>query len=206
MTRLRAATLAGLAAPLVYAGAVVVGDFLDPRYSAVANTISELTMAGAPNRAALATVFVIYNLLLIVFALALPRAVPGADRRGIAVAAGLLIVIATAGVGMSTLFPTDKPADPLTSTGMVHIGLAAVASLGTIAAVATVASATWRSPSWRGVAALSLVCLVAIVLSGLWTAIATAQLAPTMGLAERATIGSFMVWLFAVAALVLRRQ
>lgn len=163
-------------------------------------------MAGAPNRAALAAAFVAYNLLVIGFALALPRALAGADRRGIAAAALLLTAIAAAGLGMSTLFPTDKPGDPLTAVGTMHIVLAAIASLGTIAAVATVAWSTWRVPRWRGVTVLSLACLAAIVVSGLWTGIATAQRAPTMGLAERATIGSFMVWLFAFAALAARGQ
>ncbi|MEJ0011241.1 MAG: DUF998 domain-containing protein [Bauldia sp.] len=206
MTPLRAALLAGLAAPVIYAVAVVAGDWFDPRYNAVANTISELTMVGAPSRVAVAAVFVVYNFLVIAFALALPRAMAGANRRGIAVAALLLIVVAAAGLGMSALFPTDMPGAPLTAVGTAHIALAAVASLGTMATVGAVAWATWRAPGWRGVAMLSVVCLAAIVATGLWTAATTAQLAPTMGLAERATIGSFEVWLFALAALVLRRQ
>lgn len=193
---------AGIAAPLVYAAAVLTGGALDPHYSHVANTISELTMAGAPHRGALAASFVLYNLLVVVFAAGLPAALP---RSGVT-AAVLLIVNAIAGIAMVTAFPTDLPDDPLTADGQVHIALAAVSSIGTIAVVALVAWALWGRADWHGLAVASAVCVGLILVSGIAAGVSAALLSPWMGLAERATIGIFMLWLFAFAVAVLRRQ
>lgn len=96
---------------------------------------------------------------------------------------------------MSAFFPTDRPTDPLTSTGWVHVILAAVASLGTMAAVFAFAWALWRTRAWRRFAVFSFACLVGIAVSGRWTATS----------AERITIGVFMIWLFAFAVTLIRR-
>lgn len=185
----------GFAAPLLYLATVVLGSAITPGHSHLGNMISELTMASAPYRWPLATLFVLYNLLVIAFAAGLAGVVPAS--RGVSVGRILLVVIAFAGVGMVTLFPTDRPTDPLTSTGWVHVVLAAIASFGTMAAVLAFALAFRRLPAWRPFVGVSVACLAGIFLSGLWTASAAAALSPLMGLAERLTIGIFMVWLFA---------
>lgn len=197
---------AGVAAPLVYGATVVAGGWLTPGYSAAGNMISELTMAGAPGRVPLAALFALYNLMVLAFALVLPRALATAPRSWIRGAAVLLAVVAIAGVGMVTLFPTDRPSDPLTVTGWVHVALASVASLGTMAAVFAAGFALWHAPESRGLAGFSFACLAAIAASGVWTATAAAQLSPVMGLAERTTIGAFMLWLLVFALAVARRR
>ena len=197
---------AGVIAPLFYAAVVAVGGWMTPGYSPLANMISELTMSVAPGRVPLAALFVLYNLLVIGFALALPAAMPSADRRWVRGGAALLVVIAIAGVGMVTVFPTDRPVDPLTATGWVHVALASVASLGTMAAVFAFGWALRRVPAWHSLALFSFVCLAAIAMSGVWTAVTAAQLSPVMGLAERVTIGAFMVWLFGFALALARRR
>lgn len=202
----RGAYYAGAAAPLLYVVGVTLGGLITPGYSHVANMISELTMVGSPYRPFLAAIFVLYNLLLVAFALSLPRTDFGGDRWSISIGSTLLVVIAIAGIGMSALFPTDRPTDPLTTIGWVHVGLAATASLGTMAAVFAFAWALWRAPGWRGFATFSFACLVGIAASGIWTATTTAQLSPIMGLTERITIGVFMVWLLAFAMALIRRS
>ena len=198
---------AAIAAPVVYAAAVIIGGAVTPGYSHLANMISELTLASAPNRTFLATLFVVYNLLAIAFALLLPGGVAdGGRRRMIGIGRALLVIIALAGIGMVTAFPTDRPTDPLTATGWVHVGLAALASLGTMAAVLAFALAFRGAPGWRRFSTVSFVCLAGIFASGLWTAATAAQLSPLMGLAERLTIGICMVWLFAFGLTLTRHR
>lgn len=88
------AYLAGVAAPLLYVAGVVLGGWTTPGYSQIANTISELTMVGSPNRLLLAAIFILYNLLLTVFALSLARTNFGAGQRTVGVGPTLLVVIA----------------------------------------------------------------------------------------------------------------
>ena len=55
--------LSGILAPIAYVGAVVVGGLLRPGYSHIAQYVSELIEAGAPNKALLDPLFALYNVL-----------------------------------------------------------------------------------------------------------------------------------------------
>lgn len=194
----------GIAASLLYAATTLIGGLVTPGYSHLANMISELTMATAAWRWPVAAFFVLYNLLLIGFAVLLPRVLP--TGRGVLVGSVLLVVIALAGIDMVTAFPTDRPTDPLTLTGWVHVVLAGIASIGTMGAVLAFALTLRRTSAWRPFANISFACLAGIFVSGIWTAATAAQLSPLMGLAERLTIGIFMVWLFAFGVTVTRHR
>ena len=196
------AGLLGVAAAVIYVGAVIVGGWLTPGYSHVAHAMSELTTAGAPYRDILNLIFVTYNLLLIAFAVAIPTAL-GEPRRGIIVGAALLGLVGIAGFGMSTLFPTDRPGDPITTIGWIHIGLAAAASFGSMGAILAFALAFRRNDAWRRFATGSFASLAGIFVSGIWAATTAAQLSPIMGFAERITIGIFILWLFAFSLRIL---
>lgn len=187
---------AGIAAPIVYAAAVIVGGWFTPGYSQMRQTISELTSAGAPAAGPLGNVFIAYNLLLACFAIALPAALPDIRSAAARIAAGALIVVAASGVGMSALFPLAAAA-PVTAP-LPHIVLAAVASLATMVAILAMAVATWRVPRLRWFARTSVGALVLVAGSGVWAALAIGTGAA--GLAERVTIGTFMAWLLLFAA------
>ena len=192
------ATLAGLlgaTAAATYVVVVVAGGWATPGYNHIAHAISELTAADAPHRGPLGLTFVIYDLLLIAFAIVLPAAFGG--RRGIVFGSALLAVVGLAGLGMSTVLPTDRPGDAITTIGWAHIGLAAAASLGSMAAILAFALALRQRPKWRAFAIFSFFSLAAIFLSGLWAAATAVQLSPITGLAERVTIGIFILWLLA---------
>ena len=186
--------------------AVVVGGMLTPGYSQLSNAISELTAAGVPARFLLTVLFVLYDGCLLVFAVAVPRTVIATRSRAVIAGAILLALVVVAGLGMSTMFPAGRSSDPITATGWVHIGLAAIASLGSMGAVASFAAGTAREPEWRWFSRFSFACVAAIFVSGLWAATMAAQLSPVMGLAERTTIGIFMIWLFVFAATLFKRS
>jgi hypothetical protein len=191
---------AGIAAPLVYAGTVVIGGLATPGYSHANATISELTLAGGPFAGDLDDAFVAYDLLLACFAASFPASLSIRRQRSLHAASVVLLALALAGVGMVTVFPVSAPGARLTPTAMMHIALAAVASVATMAAVALVSYALWLVPRWYVFARFSLACFVVVLCSGLWTACAIAGAWPFAGIAERVTIGTFMVWLLIFAA------
>ena len=69
--KIRALALCGILSPIVYVITVAMGGFLDPTYSHIGKTVSELVERGAPNRDLLDIMLVVYNLLIIPFAVGL---------------------------------------------------------------------------------------------------------------------------------------
>jgi hypothetical membrane protein len=67
----RLMVLSGTLAPVIYVGTVILGGLLRPGYSHVAQPISELVAAGAPNKPLLSGLFIIYNVLCSVFGIGL---------------------------------------------------------------------------------------------------------------------------------------
>ena len=61
--------LFGIIGPLIYILAVFIGGAIRHDYSAIYNSVSELTMANAPNKFLLDILFGIYNVFLLIFGL-----------------------------------------------------------------------------------------------------------------------------------------
>ncbi|MEO8669333.1 MAG: DUF998 domain-containing protein, partial [Bauldia sp.] len=129
--RLTLPIVAGLAAPLLYAATVVVFGNLTPGYSHVANAISELNLPDAPSRRAVDGAFVLYNLLIILFALSLRRGFVERGARVSPLAPLLLFLTGLAGLAMTTLFPMDPVGSEATFGGEMHLILAGALSVGT---------------------------------------------------------------------------
>jgi hypothetical protein len=181
---------------LLYAGTVIVGGWVTPGYSHWRDAISELTAEGSSQRLALSIAFIVYDCLVVAFALGLPGALPEAGRSEIRLGALILAVVGLAGIGMSSVFPAGAADATIGPLGWIHILLAAVASLGSMAAVLTIALSLRRSPPWQGLCRMSYGLLGVILVSGALAAIAASGESPLMGLAERVTIGTFLLWVF----------
>src|SRR6266498_2022575 len=125
----------GILAPLVYVAAVILGGVLRPGYSHIAQYVSELIETGAPNKALLNPLFALYNILTIAFGIGLFRYVRDMyeKRRKAIGLLGTLVLIAEGIFGLlSVFFPQDPIDSQATSTGTIHIVLAALSSLTTI--------------------------------------------------------------------------
>jgi hypothetical membrane protein len=194
----------GIAAPALYAATVLVGGIVTPGYSHLSHAISELTVEGASQRLPLSAAFVLYDLLLVAFALLLPRALSEARQSEAKTGAWILVLVGVAGIGMSTIFPAPAAGDTrIGASGWIHIALAAVASLGSIAAVLITTRSLRSSPGWAGFRRFSSILLAAIVVTGALAVLAVAAHSPLLGLAERATIGGFLAWVLMLGASLL---
>lgn len=193
----RTAAVFGLIAPLLYAGAVIVGGALWPQYSHLSDPISLLASADAPNALLMNIVFVVYDIVLLLFGvlwwLSRQRATGSSEP-----AAPALALIGLLGVAMY-FFRQDAPGSAVSAGGVVHIVLAAMMSLLTMAAIFLRGRADWRIPRHRGAAMFSFICLAAVLVSGGLAAASIAQHWAFGGLFERATIGLFLLWVFVQA-------
>lgn len=195
---LRIGLWCGVAAPLLYVATVVTGGAAVDGYSHIRDGISSLTESGRSGAQWIGMAFFGYNLLIAAFAIAALSTVR--PLRSWTIVFGLLLVTAVCGVLMWPL-AMDPIGAPATITGIVHIVLAAITSLATIAILVLSAFLWWRSGR-AGLAALGVGCLALTLPFGLIAAIAAAGGWPTMGLFERVTIGGFEIWVL-VAALSL---
>jgi hypothetical protein len=185
-----------LAATLVYVLATAAGSVLDPSYSQIRQHVSDLTASGAPTWAALAPLYLLYNVLAAAFAVEFYRASPG-DRLW-KLGTALLVVNAFAGVMMVTLFREDLGGVPTTSAGAAHLVFAGLSSLVIVVAAFAYGIAFRRSALLRPLAVFSFAVGVGFAVLGPIAAVATGQKSDLAGLAERGPIGLFVLWLLVV--------
>ena len=191
---------AGVAAPLLYAATVIIGAAQHPGYSHLGNAISELIARGQGGQ--LEPWFLLYNLLIILFAAGLDMRV-GLSGRWFRISAAMIGTSGVLGVAMAW-FPQDAVGTPMTPTGIGHLVIAALMSVTSMAAVLADMLA-WRALDRRR-AVFSARCLAVIFLSGAVAAVEAAQGWPLVGLFERITIGTYLLWIMATALRFLRRR
>lgn len=195
--------LSGTLAPVVYVGTVILGGILRPEYSHVGQAISELVAAGAPNKPLLSALFIVYNTLCGAFGIGLLLHVrrSSAPKTSGTIGAVSLIAVGFTGLLLELFFPQDPGGPAVTLAGTMHIILAGVAALGSMAAIA--ATGLWfrNAKATRYYTVYSLVTCAVVFISGGSTPI-LGLANPYFGVLERVTIGSFILWLFVTAAMM----
>lgn len=186
---------AGVLAPLTYGATVVFGAASIPGYSHLQDSISSLTERGRTGVVAIDVAFILYNCLVGGFSISMLRRdwSDGAWRTVYC----LLLLTAICGVLMWA-FRQDPVGTPATSSGSVHIVLAAIESISTVVILVIATLRCWSSREPR-LAAFVLSLLLCVLIFGAAAAMATTFSWPLMGLYERLTIGSFEVWILATA-------
>jgi hypothetical protein len=195
--------LAGILAPIVYAATVILGKVLRRGYSHISNFVSELIISGAPNKRLLDPLFALYNLLTAAFAWGILAWVGANSLSAGALASGTwagIVLLAEAVFGFVTVFfPQDPRGRSMTITGKMHILLAGLSSLATMAAMALLALCLGLQPGLGSLSLYSWISLAIVFLSGGMTAAMTAKNSPLLGLLERITIGGFLQWMLVIA-------
>lgn len=192
--------LCGIFAALVYVGTVILGGLLRPGYSHLAEAISELVAAGAPDRSLLSSLFLTYNVLTSAFGIGLILRVK--DETGGTISGHIgslaLVLVGISGISMELAFPQDAGGTPTTFAGTMHFVMAGIASLGTMVALLFLTFWFRHVPDLKAYVPYSLISISVIVVSGGLTAAAMTNHYPLFGLIERITIGTFILWLFVI--------
>jgi hypothetical membrane protein len=192
---------AGVLAPVVYAFTVLLGGALHPRYSHLAQAVSDLIATGAPNKALLDPLFGLYNLLTLAAGWGVWRVARAAStpRRGVGLAGALLLMLEGL-LGLATLFfPEDAGGlGAIGPTGTLHIVFAGLSSLATMLTMLLLGLWWQAGPARRGLAVYSFVSVLVVFVSGGMAAYGVANAMPWAGLAERSAIGGFLQWLLVI--------
>jgi hypothetical membrane protein len=201
---LRWAGYFAIAAAAVYVGATASGSLLDPTYSQIRQHVSDLTATGASTEADLAPLFILYNLLVLAFAVNLYTAFR--HGRLFQIGLGLLTANAIAGVMMVTWFTEDLGGAPTTPAGIGHVAFASVSSIAIVAGSFVYGFAFLRiGRPWRAVSFLSFGVVILFIVAAPFAVVTTASNSDLAGLAERAAIAPFFVWLLGVGGFALVR-
>jgi Protein of unknown function (DUF998) len=192
--------LCGIFAAVVYVGTVILGGLLRPGYSHISMAISELVADGAPNRAMLSSLFLLYNALLTVFGigLLLKTNSPSRERVSGIIGSLALVLVGMAGILMELVFPQEPGGTARMFAGKMHFVMAGIASLGTMVAILSLGLWFRKFPVLKGYVTYSLISVLIIFLSGGLSAAALAYHSVLFGLIERITILTFTLWIFFV--------
>ena len=202
----RILSVCGALAPILYVMTVAWGGATRPGYSHIAQAVSELIETGAPNKALLDALFIIYNLLVGLFGFRILFWTSHKSRRMNRFAAWTLIVTAFLGLLMPLSFPMDPRGTPVSFMGTMHLVLAGLTSLGTMLAILFMGLWLRKQPGLKNYALFSFISLTVVFVSGGMAAASAAQVSPYMGLFERITIGAFLQWLFVLALKTLQTK
>jgi hypothetical protein len=183
--KMRALALCGILSPIIYVISVAVGGILDPSYSQIGKTVSELVQRGAPNRDLLNVMLVVYNILIIPFAVGLYFGMKKGWTRGLVSVA--LVLTGLLGVAVTLFFPLDEGGKSITFTGMMHLVVVGLVVPCTFAFELGFWQNVRRDERWKKLGFFSIVVFVVTLISG----IATAAFVNSdyRGLLERITIG-----------------
>jgi len=194
-TKLKFFALCGILAPVIYVFALVIGNILDPTYSQVGKTVSELIQQGAPNRDLLNVIFIVYNILLIPFALGMYYGLKKGWARNLIFAA--LVMNGVLGVAWTLFFPLDVGGKSESLTGQLHLIVGAMV----VPLIFALELSFWRSARtdsrWQGYDKFSLAIFAVTLVFGLSTVAFVNS--DYRGLLERITTGSFLLWVEVLA-------
>jgi hypothetical protein len=193
--KLKSLALCGILGPIIYILALVIGNILDPSYSQIGKTVSELIEQGAPNRDLLNSIFIVYNILLIPFALGMYYNLKKGWARNVIFIA--LIINGVLGVAWTLFFPLDVGGKSISMTGQLHLIVGALV----VPLIFALELSFWRSARkdscWQGYGKFSLVIFAITLVFG-FTTVAFVN-SDYRGLLERITTGSFLFWVDALA-------
>jgi hypothetical protein len=182
----------------------VVAAALLPGYDPLSQAISELSAVGAQSRPFLIAVTAVWTGLLAGFGLGVRRAAD--DRRALRVTGNLLIAHAVVGL-LWLPFPMTARADmvpgPMAVNDVGHLVLTAATAVFVTAEVVSSAMAFGRG--FRIYAAVTVGTALGFgALTGVLTiGIESGAPTPWMGLAERVSIGAWLVWMAVLAVRLL---
>jgi hypothetical protein len=193
----------GILAALLYVGSDILAAMRWEGYSYTAQTVSELRAVGAPTRAFLAPILLLYTLLEIAFGLGVWRAAN--QKRGLRIAGGLLIGLGALELS-APFFPMNigEPVSSLTNT--LHI-------IGTVVTVLfillIIGFGSTAAGNWFRI--YSYATILVLIVAGAWAGLDGPRLAanlptPWLGVRERINIYGYMLWMAALAAVLLRAQ
>ncbi len=194
----------GLFAPALFIFTAILGGSLDPGYSHLADTVSELFSPGAPNRLPLTLLYLLFAVSLSLFGVGLLTFVriSGKHKRIGGWAAYLFILVGILNILTATLFPQDPWGSPPTFPGEMHKILSGIITLLSLCYMVLFGIWFRRTGIAKSFWIYSLATIIGAMLSAGWFMASAGS--SFMGLAERVAILIGFQWTIALSIKLIR--
>lgn len=191
-----------LVAPFFILTDIAAATLFYPGYDYSAQQVSELSAIGAPSRDFWMVMGYPYNLLTLAFAAGVWLA--AGDRLSLRVTAALMVLFAANSFLWGWVAPMHMRGTQFTDTDTMHIAFAVSAIVVMLGFMSFGAAALGRG--FRIYSAVTMIAMLAAggIVSTQIAAIAANQPTPWMGLVERISVYSPMIWMGVLAVMLLR--
>ena len=197
----------GILAAVVYVVTDVLASLRYPGYDFVSQGVSELMAVGAPTKNLVDTVFVVYGVLAIAFAIGVLRESLG--QRQLRWTGLLLLVYAAAGL-LGRLFPAYSRGGGAGGSGfsnsVPHMILTGVLVALMLAALGFAAYALGKRFQIYSFATLGGIVALGVASGVYGSRLAARQSTPGFGIVERVLIYAFLVWAAVLGVALIRRH
>jgi CubicO group peptidase (beta-lactamase class C family)/hypothetical membrane protein len=196
----------GILSSAVYVAADVLGGLLYPGYSFVSQAISELGAIGAPSKPIVDPLFLIYDVLALVFGVGVLREASG--NRALRTTGVLLIGYGAAGlvtILFSGFFSMQQRGTGNLATDLPHIVLTGGFVLLLLLAIGFGAFAFGRRFRIYSFATLLTVVLFTALTAPFAVRLAAGRPTAGLGIVERVGVYAWLLWVAALAVALLRR-
>lgn len=183
---------------------IVAATFLYPGYDITTQQVSELSAIGAPSRPYWVAMGYPYALLILAFAAGVWMAANG--NWALRVASVFLVLFAVNGFFWGLVAPMHMRATEFTDSDTMHIAFAISAIV--IMLTFIISGAVALGTGFRIYSAITVVAMMGAggLVSTQVAAIAAGQPTPWMGLVERVSVYSPMIWIVVFAVMLLERE
>ena len=193
----------GILAAFVYVLTDVLASLRYPGYDVVSQGVSELMAVGAPTKTLVDSLFVVYGVLGIAFAIGVLRESSG--QRALRWVGILLLGYAVAGL-LGRLFPAYPRGIGGFNDNIPHLILTAVLVVLMLAALRFAAYTLGKQFQIYSFATLGVIVSLGIV-SGVYASrLVTHQSTPGFGIVERVVIYAFLIWAAILGVALIRRH
>ena len=164
----RLLAICGIVGPILYAVVLITLGSLEPHYSHLSQSMSELGAVDARYNLIMNTAgFPLLGLLLIAFAIGLDRSI---DKGRLSKIGPALVVVSGIALIMTGIFRCDPGCEDVTIIGKTHSAFAIIAALAMTLALLAIAPRLWGDDRWRSYVAYTM-----------WTAVITLLVSAVYG-------------------------
>lgn len=190
----------GIVGPVLYTIVLATLGLLQPDYSHITQSMSELGEVGAPNATIMNIAgFILLGLLIIAFAFGLHRCISEGKGSKIGPA---LVAVSGAALVMTGIFPCDPGCVDVSIVGITHSVFAMIAAFAMTLAPLVIIPRLKRDARWQSYLAYSLVTVVvALALSAVYGLNIFEQ---WNGALQRISMGVPLIWMEVMAIRLLR--
>ena len=195
--------ICGILSALVYLVTDVLATLRYPGYDFTSQGVSELMAVGAPTKPLVDSIFAVYGLLAVAFAIGVLRESSG--HRALRVTGVLLLGYALAG-SLGRFFPAYPRGGGGFNDSVPHIILTAVLVVLMLAALGFAAFALGRRFRIYSLATLGAIIALGIASGVYGSRLAAHQSTPGFGIVERVLIYEYLAWAAVLGVALIRRH